>query len=166
MFELIDFNNLKAFIIEHNLISNSASWAVAVTFTLFIQSVVGDILLPSLYFLSQALKTAAGFTTNTSSVDSVFEKVHKINVANFLKETISFFLILMVIYFIIHYVINNWAQIPSGGKSGNLTGIQQQYPSSSSSNNSSNSSNSTTITQQPFYYSSSGSISGTTGVSS
>lgn len=146
------YNDLKAFIVEHNLITYSVSWVVAVTFTLFIQSAVGDILLPSLYYLTQAFKMAFGFKDETtSSVDSIFEKVNKINVANFLKETITLVLILLVLYVLIKDVINNWAKIPSSGSSGSSGGGLI----GSTENN-------TTITKQPFYFSSGGS----TGVSS
>lgn len=151
MFELIDLNNLKAFILEHNLISYSVSWVVAVSFTLFIQSAVGDILLPSLYYIFQAIKLGLGFTNREETVDSIFEKVNKINVANFLKETITLFLILVVLYVLIKDIIDNWVSTTGGGgliKSSNTTNTP------SVSNASSSSDNNTSITQQPYYFSS------------
>ena len=159
MFELINLSDLKAFIIEHNLITYSVSWVVAVTFTLFLQSAVGDILLPSMYYTFQAIKMGLGFTEKTEHVDSIFEKVNKINVANFLKEAISFTLILLVLYIIIKDIINNWVKPPSG-VSGGLIGSSSSSSSStkpvSSSSSASSSGNNTSITQQPYYFSSTG----------
>ena len=154
MFELIDFNDLKAFIIEHNLISYSVSWVVAVTFTLFIQSAVGDILLPSFYYIFQAIKISLGFSNRVDSVDSIFEKVNKINVANFLKETITLFLILLVLYVLIKDIINNWVKIPTTtSTSSGLIGSTSTQPVSSTTPNN------TSITQQPYYFSNEGTIS-------
>lgn len=155
MFELIDINDLKSFIIEHNLISYSVSWVVAVSFTLFIQSAVGDILLPSIYYIFQSIKMALGFSNRIVSVESsLFEKVNKINVANFLKETISLFLILLVLYILIKDIIDNWVQIPIQQQQKNGSGLISSLPTTNTNNN-------TSITQQPYYFTSNGS----TGVS-
>lgn len=158
MFELIDFNDLKSFIIEHNLISYSVSWVVAVAFTLFIQSAVGDILLPTIYFTFRAIKGGLGFPDKEDTVDSIFEKVHKINIANFLKETISLFLILLVLYVLIRDIINNWVRDTSSNSlfNTNLTKPISTNPVSTTEKN-------TTITQQPYYFSTSTGSSSSSG---
>jgi len=152
MFELIDINDLKAFIIENNLVSYSVSWVVAVTFTLFIQSAVGDILLPSMYYIYQAIKLSLGFSNRVETVDSIFEKVNKINLANFLKETISFILILLVLYLLIKDIINNWIKIPSGGNNSN-SGLISSSTKPTPTPTPTPSNNNTTITRQPYYFS-------------
>lgn len=150
---------MKMFILEHNLISYSVSWVVAVTFTLFIQSAVGDILLPSLYYAFLAIKTGLGYSTPTSSVDSIFEKVNKINVANFLKETITLFLILLVLYILIRDILNNWIREPAqrdGGSSSSSGLIQTKnlLPTAEPTVTSTEAVKPTitTITQQPYYF--------------
>lgn len=152
MTEWLNFKDLKIFILENNLISYSVSWVVAVTFTLFIQSAVGDILLPSIYYLFLAIKTSLGYSTSPN-VDSIFEKVNKINVANFLKEAVSFFCILIILYILIRDVLNHWIRVPAENNGNGLIQTKHStFHDSSQTDSNTGAAASTNITQQPYYF--------------
>ena len=108
MDKVIDAERFKKFVIDNKLVSNAAGWIVAVSSTVLIQSTVGDVLLPSIYFCIVFLMHKIGFPyEEKSGYLSIFEKVNKINISNFLKEFISFAIMLTILYYIITFVINN-----------------------------------------------------------
>ena len=108
MDKIIDAERFKKFVIDNKLVSNAAGWIVAVSSTVLIQSTVGDVLLPTIYFCIVFLMHKIGFPyEEKSGYLSIFEKVNKINISNFLKEFISFAIMLTILYYIITFVINN-----------------------------------------------------------
>lgn len=108
MQKVIDAERFKKFVIENKLVSNAAGWVVAVSSTVLIQSSVGDVLLPSLYFTILFLMQKIGIPYDEKSgYLSIFEKVNKINLSNFIKELLSFAIMLTILYYTITFVINN-----------------------------------------------------------
>lgn len=105
---LIDSEKFKKFVVENKLVSYAASWVVAVTATVLVQSFVGDIVLPTLYIAISCTFSFFGFKLGKNfDFLNAFEKVKKINVSNFLKELISFIIMLFLLYYSITYFLNN-----------------------------------------------------------
>lgn len=107
MFDLLNNEDFRKFVLDNNLISYSITWVVAITVALLIQSAVGDILLPTVYFSMVFLFSKIGAESNPI-FSSVFEKVNKINIANFLKELISFFVVILLLFFLTQEVMMKW----------------------------------------------------------
>ena len=129
MFDLLNNEDFRKFVLDNNLISYSISWIVAITSTLLIQSAVGDILLPTVYFSTVFLFSKIGAETNPV-FSAVFEKVNKINVANFFKELISFFVVVLLLYFLTREVMTKWMGKQYVNDGSNTVGSNTTSPSS------------------------------------
>lgn len=129
MFDLLNNEDFRKFVLDNNLISYSISWIVAITSTLLIQSAVGDILLPTVYFSMVFLFSKIGAETNPV-FSAVFEKVNKINVANFFKELISFFVVVLLLYFLTQEVMMKWMGKQYVNDGSNTVGSNTTSPSS------------------------------------
>ena len=100
--QLIDYKNFQKFMVDNNAISTTVGVLVAYAAWNFIQSLVGDIVLPGTYFLF-----ISPFISN-KFVSSVFEPVNKLNLPKFFTELLSFLTIIFFTYLLIQYVIKNW----------------------------------------------------------
>jgi large-conductance mechanosensitive channel len=98
---LVTTDDIKDFFIENNVLGTIVGFTIAYSAWGVIQSLVGDVILPAIYF------TIFRFA-RTSFVNSIFEPVNKINLANFVKEIISFWLVLMIVYFAVVRVLKKW----------------------------------------------------------
>jgi len=123
--QFIDFQNFKKFLIDNNIIATTAGVLIAYSAWDFIQSFVGDLVLPGVYFLIIDRFISNGF------VSSVFEPVNKLNLPKFITRLISFSIVIIFTFLFIQFVIKNWVnkndtQIPlppinNNNIQGNLT---------------------------------------------
>jgi len=100
--QLIDMQNLKKFLLDNNIIATTAGVLIAYSAWDFIQSFVGDLILPGIYFL-----IIARFVKN-DFVSSVFEPVNRLNLPKFITRFISFIVVLTFTFLFIQYIIKNW----------------------------------------------------------
>lgn len=167
MFDLLNNEDFRKFVLDNNLISYSITWVVAITVALLIQSAVGDILLPTVYFSMVFLFSKIGAESNPI-FSSVFEKVNKINVANFLKELISFFVVILLLYFLTQEVMMKWMGKEYVNDGSNQLGSNTTSPSSrvlmdvsnnTYAENATNAANTDTpLSQQPLFNQGSGNV--------
>jgi len=99
---LMDFQNFKSFLIDNNIIATTTGVLIAYSAWDFIQSFVGDLVLPGIYFLF-----IGSFVTN-GFVSSVFEPVNKLNIPKFITSFISFTIVIIITFLFIQFVIKNW----------------------------------------------------------
>jgi len=100
--QFIDFQNFKKFLIDNNIIATTAGVLIAYSAWDFIQSFVGDLVLPGVYFLIIDRFISNGF------VSSVFEPVNKLNLPKFITRLISFSIVIIFTFLFIQFVIKNW----------------------------------------------------------
>lgn len=100
--QFIDFQNFKKFLIDNNIIATTAGVLIAYSAWDFIQSFVGDLVLPGIYFLIIDRFISNGF------VSSVFEPVNKLNLPKFITRLISFSIVIIFTFLFIQFVIKNW----------------------------------------------------------
>lgn len=100
--QLIDMQNFKQFLLDNNIIATTAGVLIGYSAWDFIQSFVGDLIFPGLYFL-----IVRQFVKN-EFVSSVFEPVNKLNLPKFFTRLISFTFVIIFTFLFIQYVIRNW----------------------------------------------------------
>ena len=111
--QLIDMKNLKNFLLDNNIIATTAGVLIAYSAWDFIQSFVGDLILPGAYFLF------IGRFTSNKFVSSVFEPVNKLNLPKFFTRLISFIVVITFTFLFIQYIIKNWLNDKTDGASVN-----------------------------------------------
>ncbi len=89
-------SNLKQFIADNNIVGTSAGVGVALATKDVIQSLVGDIIIPSVIILLHTLHID-GLTKYLPA------KGTKLNVTDFIKEMITFFLIIIITFVFIKF---------------------------------------------------------------
>lgn len=106
--DLFSINDqFKQFIIGNNVISTIVGVIIAYSAWDFIQSLVGDIILPGMYFLF-----FQRMFRNSEFVSSVFEPVNKMNIPKFTKQLFSFFIVIIVTFLSIQYIANRVIGMP------------------------------------------------------
>ena len=100
--QLIDMQNLKKFLLDNNIIATTAGVLIAYSAWDFIQSFVGDLILPGIYFLIIGLFVKSDF------VSSIFEPVNRLNLPKFFTRLISFIVVITFTFLFIQYIIKNW----------------------------------------------------------
>jgi large-conductance mechanosensitive channel len=89
-------SNLKQFIADNNIVGTSAGVCVALAAKDVIQSLVGDIIIPSIIIL-----------LHTLHIDGLAKylpaKGTKLNITDFIKEMITFFLIIIITFVFIKF---------------------------------------------------------------
>lgn len=90
-------SELKKFVIENNIVGTSAGVCVALAAKDGIQSLVGDIIMPSVILLLHIL-----------NIDSVKKYLPvnentKLNIPNFIKEMITFILIIIISFLFVQF---------------------------------------------------------------
>ena len=89
-------SNLKQFIADNNIVGTSAGVCVALAAKDVIQSLVGDIIIPSIIILLHTLHID-GLTKYLPA------KGTKLNITDFIKEMITFFLIIIITFVFIKF---------------------------------------------------------------
>ena len=115
--QLIDMQNLKKFLMDNNIIATTAGVLIAYSAWDFIQSFVGDLILPGIYFLS------IGRFVKNDFVSSVFEPVNRMNLPKFFTRLISFSVVLTFTFLFIQYIIKNWLN-DNSKKDAGVTALQ------------------------------------------
>jgi large-conductance mechanosensitive channel len=105
MFEAIfqsffDFHDFKEFLNENKVVGTVIGVIIAYSAWELIQSLVGDIILPSAYLLIFQ-------RINTKYTSGIFEPMNKLNIPNFIKEVLSFFIVIFVTFTLVYHIINN-----------------------------------------------------------
>ena len=96
-FDFKDFNN---FLNDNKIIGTVIAVIIAYSAWDLIQSFVGDIALPTIYFLIFQ-------RINTKYTSMIFEPMNKLNVPKFIKEFLSFIIVLFVTFTLIYQILNN-----------------------------------------------------------
>jgi large-conductance mechanosensitive channel len=84
---------LKKFIVDNNVIGTAAGVSIALVTKDIIQSFVGDIVLPSFYFVLASLKV--------TKVTEMLPGKHFLDFTNFMKQFISWVLVIIITYLFI-----------------------------------------------------------------
>lgn len=111
------FEDFKSFIVGNNILTTMAAVTIGFSTGTMIRSFVGDILLPSVY---------AVFVNRISTLQGAFAPISTLNLDNFVKELITWIMVIVFTYLIIDYVFRrmvlkvpnkNPAPSPSAGPS-------------------------------------------------
>jgi large-conductance mechanosensitive channel len=101
MFEIMfELNDFKKFLSDNKVIGTVIGVIVAYSAWDLIQSLVGDIILPSIYFLIFQ-------RINPKYTNGIFEPMNKLNIPNFIKELLSFVMVLFVAFTVIYQILSN-----------------------------------------------------------
>ena len=100
--QLVDMQNFKKFLLDNNIVATTAGVLIAYSAWDFIQSFVGDLALPGIYFLF-----IKRFISN-NFISSVFEPVNKLNLPKFISRLFSFAIVIIFTFLVIQYIIKNW----------------------------------------------------------
>ena len=101
MFEtLFDHQIFKQFLIDNKVIGTVIGVIIAYSAWDLIQSLVGDIILPTIYFLIFQ-------RIHPKYTNGIFEPMNKLNIPNFIKEFLSFMVVLFVTFSLIYQVLYN-----------------------------------------------------------
>lgn len=117
---IFKFDHFYDFMIQNGIVSTTAAVVIAYSAWDFIKSFVGDLFLPAFYFTF-----IFPFLGEKSAFHSIyFAPIEKLDIPNFLKNTISFFIVVMITYFLIQNIVLNF--IPN--KIANLPVTASQPP--------------------------------------
>jgi len=97
---LFELNNFKQFLDDNKVIGTVIGVIIAYSAWDLIQSLVGDIILPTIYFLIFQ-------RINSKYTNGIFEPMNKLNIPNFIKEFLSFTMVLFVTFTVIYQIISN-----------------------------------------------------------
>jgi len=92
-------DSLKEFIISNNIITTMAAVTIAFSTGTMIRSLAGDIILPALYaIIFYRFKRFSG----------AFAPINKLNTDNFIKELLSWIIVIIITFILIGYVFRIW----------------------------------------------------------
>lgn len=111
--EIVDVSAFKQFLLNNNILATTAGVLIAYSAWDFIQSLVGDLLLPGFYYLF-----VSHVLTLSPTMSKVFKPVHKLDVSNFVARTLSFLLVIVLTFYTIQYIVGHWIQ-----SNGNAQGV-------------------------------------------
>jgi large-conductance mechanosensitive channel len=100
--QLIDMNTFKKFLLDNNIIATTAGVLIAYSAWDFIQSFVGDLILPGFYFLF------IGRFFSNKFVSDIFEPVNRLDLSKFFTRLISFIVVIVFTFLFIQHIIKNW----------------------------------------------------------
>ena len=100
--QLIDMPTFKKFLMDNNIVATTAGVLSAYSAWDFIQSLVGDLILPGFYFLF------IGRFISNKFVSTVFEPVNRLNLSRFFTRLISFVAVITMTFLFIQHIIKNW----------------------------------------------------------
>ena len=126
---LYDVASFQQFLSDNNILATTAGVLIAYSAWDLIQSFVGDLTLPAIYFVF-----IQRFISN-KFVSKVFEPVNKMNIPKFISRLISFIIVLVITFWTIHYIITNFST-----NSTNSTAPAARIPTISDNNSKSESS--------------------------
>ena len=100
---LFDTNRFGEFVVQNGIVSTTAAVVIAYAAWDLTKSFVGDLFLPGLYFT--VIFPFVGEKSEWHSV--VFAPMEKLDVPTFLKNFISFFIVLFMTYYLIQNVVSH-----------------------------------------------------------
>lgn len=101
-----DSHDLKSFILNNNIMTTMAGVTIAFSTGTMIRSLVGDIVMPALYaFINFLLKRKVG-------EDTAFASISAFGVDKFLKELITWILVIVLTYLFIVYIMKRYVGEP------------------------------------------------------
>ena len=97
-----NFDDFKQFIVSNGIIGTAAGVIIAYAAWDLIKSLVGDLILPCVYFsLIHPL-------LDKDVVSLIFAPIEKIDFPNFTKTLCSFVIMIIIAFYSIHYITLNW----------------------------------------------------------
>ena len=96
-------NDLKSFIFNNNILGTMSAVTIAFSTGTMIRSLVGDLILPSVYSIFNS--GTAGFTGLSSD-----------NVSKFIKEFISWLIVILITFIFIDYILKKFIWKPEQSK--------------------------------------------------
>ena len=97
------FMQFKEFVVSHGIISTAAGVIIAYGAWDTIKSLMGDVMLPGFYFLF-----IYPFLGQVKNASAVFSPIQKVNFPNFVKNLISFIMMIIVTFWTIRYITIHW----------------------------------------------------------
>lgn len=97
-----NFDDFKQFIVSNGIIGTAAGVIIAYAAWDLIKSLVGDLILPCVYF------ALIHPWLNKDVVSLIFAPIEKIDFPNFTKTLLSFVIMIVIAFFSIHYITLNW----------------------------------------------------------
>jgi large-conductance mechanosensitive channel len=91
--------SIKDFLVNNNILTTMAAVTIAFSTGMMMRSLAGDIVLPGLYRL---------ILHKVSVISAAFAPINTVHVDSFLKEFISWIMVIILTYFIIEYVVKHW----------------------------------------------------------
>jgi large-conductance mechanosensitive channel len=98
-----DVASFQQFLFDNNILATTAGVLIAYSAWDLIQSLVGDLTLPAIYFVF-----IQRFISN-KFVSKVFEPVNKMNIPKFISRLISFIIVILITFSTIQYIIANFS---------------------------------------------------------
>ena len=103
-----NFLQFKHFLLSNGIIGTAAGVVIAYSAWDTIKSLIGDVLLPSFYFIF-----IFPFVDPIKDVSLVFMPIQKVNIPNFTKNLFSFIMMLIITFWVIRYITVNWTETAS-----------------------------------------------------
>jgi large-conductance mechanosensitive channel len=127
MWNLLEIDEIRDFILENKIISAAVGWVIAISVAQTIQSAVGDIILPSVYFFIMYL---SGFyhLSHLSKLSPIFEGSDKINIMRFLKEFISMVIVFIITFLVIKHLVYTVIPLQNSQKMEESVGVAAAPP--------------------------------------
>jgi hypothetical protein len=119
-----EIRNFKKFLIDNSIISTTAGVVIGYAAWDCIQSLVGNLLFPAFYFF-----VVLRFVNKGHTVSKLFSPVEPINIPKVFIRFLAFFIIIILTFYIIHNITNNWIDEPSfAPSSGNIASVSSNVP--------------------------------------
>lgn len=96
-------SDLKSFLIQNNILTTMAAVTMAFSTGTMIRSLVADIILPGIYFLILSRVKVV-----SSVISGAFAPISHVNIDNFLKEILSWIVVIIVTFILIEYVVRRY----------------------------------------------------------
>jgi large-conductance mechanosensitive channel len=111
LYNYLNYTDFKEFLNNNAIISTATGVIIAYAAWDLIKSLVGDIVLPSIYFIF------IHPFIEKEIVSIFFEPIEKINIPNFTKNIASFIIMVIITFVTIQYITNNWIKVNYSGQS-------------------------------------------------
>ena len=96
-------DSFKSFIIDNNIATTMAAVTIGFSTGIMIRSLVGDIILPAIYAL---------FVNKINVLSGAFAPISKLNLDNFIKELVTWVMVILFTFIIIGSVFKAWLKKP------------------------------------------------------
>jgi large-conductance mechanosensitive channel len=94
----------KRFIISNGIVGTTIGVIVAYSAWDLIQSVVGDVILPGIFFIFIFPFIGNGYVSN------IFAPIQKLDLQKFVQKLLSFLIVVVLVIFIVDFIVKNFAE--------------------------------------------------------